>query len=355
MKSHAKLSALFTPTMIKRLAMVFLALIVLVTSVGATYEMSARAQTARDFPPPGKLVDIGGRRIQLDCRGTGSPTVIFESGLDMRGSLSWSTVQDEIAKTTRACAYSRAGIMWSDPSVAHQNGKSVAIDLHATLNKAGEQGPFVLVGHSLGGPYIMTYTKYFGQDVAGLVFVDASHPEQVQRFEAIAKSPGSELSGIMDRMGAALAWTGVARAYIALTNDDTLESPSVPDSVKRAERSYVPTSLSAYIREEDSLDETLAEAGSFRKLGSRPLFVLTATAPLPKQSLDSLGITPDQGAKFQKTWEQMHDDQATWSSQSQHQLIPDSGHGIQFDRPDIVIAAVRSVIEKVHAKQNRNN
>jgi len=111
------------------------------------------------FPLQGKLVDIGGRRIQLDCRGTGSPIVIFESGLDINGSLSWSAVHDEIAKTTRACAYSRAGIMWSDPKDGPQNAKTIAEDLHAALAAAGEKPPFVLVGHSLGGPYIMTYTN----------------------------------------------------------------------------------------------------------------------------------------------------------------------------------------------------
>src|SRR3989338_7530568 len=103
--------------------------ILLATAIGVAYDVSGKAQAARDFPPPGKLVDIGGRRMQLDCRGAGSPTVGFESGLDMGGSLSWSAVHGEVAKTTRACAYSRAGMMWSDPHDAPQNGKSVAQDL----------------------------------------------------------------------------------------------------------------------------------------------------------------------------------------------------------------------------------
>ena len=185
-------------------------LIVLVTIVGVVYEMASRSRAAREFPPQGKLVDIGGRRIQLDCRGTGSPTVVFEAGLDINGSLSWSAVHDEIAKTTRACAYSRAGIMWSDPKDGPQNGKTIAEDLHATLARAGEQPPFVMVGHSLGGPYIMTYTKYFGQDVAGLVFVDASHPDQVRRFKAVTSySPSSMI--MLIKAGAAFAWSGAVR------------------------------------------------------------------------------------------------------------------------------------------------
>jgi len=325
-----------------------LSLIVLAVIVGVAYEMSGRKRAARDFPPPGKLVDIGGRKIQLDCRGVGSPTVVFESGLDMSGSLSWSAVHDEITKTTRACAYSRAGIMWSDPHDAHQNGKSVAQDLHTTLGKAGEQGPLVLVGHSLGGPYIMTYTKYFGQEVAGLVFVDTAHPDQVQRYDAIKKLSESKLMKLRNKVGAALNWTGVVRVVAAYEERNL----NVPDRVFQAIKAYTPTSLGSMLKEENAFDETLAEAGTFRLLGDRPLFVLTAMAPSPEETLSYWKMTADQAKKFKALSEQLSNEQASWSSQSQHQLVADADHYIQFDRPDVVIAAVRSVVENVRANRN---
>lgn len=261
----------------------------------------------------------------------------------MGGSLSWSAVHDEVAKTTRACAYSRAGMMWSDPHDARQNGKSVAQDLHATLSMADEQGPFVLVGHSLGGPYIMSYTKYFGQEVAGLVFVDAAHPEQVQRHDAVAKLSEPKLMKLRDKIGAALNWTGVVRAVAA-----SYEPPAnVPESVFQTVKAYIPTSFGPMLKEDDAFDETLAEAGTFRQLGDRPLFVLSAMAPYSEQVLSYWNITADQAKQYQDVSKRMQDELATWSSQSQHQFISDSQHYIQFDRPDVVIAAVRSVVEKV--------
>ena len=326
-----------------------LSLIVLATIIGVIYEMTAKSQAARNFPPPGKLVDIGGRKIQLDCRGTGSPTVVFESGLDMKGSLSWSLVHDEVAKTTRACAYSRAGIMWSDPHDSHQNGKTVAEDLHRTLSVAGEHAPFVLVGHSLGGPYIMTYTKYFAQEVVGLVFVDASHPDQMQRLNTVMSTTGPKLLDLRDRVGAALNWTGAVRV---VANTYT-KMPNLPDSVDLAVKAYAAKSLGSMLKEMDAADETNAEAGTFRQLGDRPLFVLTAMAPWTEEPLAYWKITASQAKQYQEIKKQMSVEQATWSSHSQHQLVPDADHYIQFDRPDIVIAAVRSVVKSVQAKRDR--
>src|SRR6478752_3670469 len=102
----------------KRIAISIGALVVLATLFGTVAEAVMRARAARRYPAPGRLVDIGGRRIQLDCRGTGSPTVVLESGLDNLGSLSWAAVHDSIARTSRVCAYSRAGMLWSDPAPA---------------------------------------------------------------------------------------------------------------------------------------------------------------------------------------------------------------------------------------------
>lgn len=327
----------------------FLALIALVTVTGVLYEKSGRRQAAQEYPPPGKLVDIGGRRIQLDCRGSGSPTVIFESGLDMSGSLSWAMVHDEIAKKTRACAYSRAGIMWSDPTNLHQNGKSIAEDLHATLSKAGEQGPFVLVGHSLGGPYIMTYTKYFGQDVAGLVFVDASHPDQMKLSNGEVPTE-LKLMEFKNRLSSALNWAGVVRAVTP--SDKGL--PNRAEWVTQAVNAYRSTSLGPMLKEKDASEETLIEAGSFRQLGDRPIFVLTAMARYSDQTSSIWKITAEQAKNTNETWVRLHDEIAAWSSQSQHQLVPDASHYIQFDRPDIVIAAVRSVVEKVRTNRDHS-
>jgi pimeloyl-ACP methyl ester carboxylesterase len=320
--------------------------ILLATIVGVVYEITSRSRAAREFPPQGKLVDIGGRRIQLDCRGTGSPTVIFESGLDINGSLSWSAVHDEIAKTTRACAYSRAGIMWSDPNDGPQNAKTIAEDLHATLVKAAEQGPFVLVGHSLGGPYIMTYTKYFGTDVAGLVFVDASHPDQVRRFKAVTSYTPSDMIMLI-KAGVAFAWTGAVRMVPLATQG----VPHQPPRAVQAMAAYAPTSLGSLLKEFESGDQTLAEAGTFRQLGNRPLYVLTSTAPLPPEVLTALKLTPEQGTQYQEIWKELHDEEAFWSSQSRHQLVADAGHYIQFDRPDTVIEAVKSVVNNVRANR----
>lgn len=321
------------------------AFIMVTTIAGAIYEQIGRQQAARDFPPPGQLVDIGGRRLHIDCRGSGSPTVVFESGLDINGSLSWSLVHPKIAETTRACAYSRAGILWSDPHDAPQNGISVVEDLHTALTKSGEQGPFLLVGHSLGGSYIMTYTKYFSAAVAGLVFVDTSHPDQIQRFKAL-NVPLFSAETYLFKVGALLNWTGIVRAVAPLYD----RVPHQPVQDDRIVKAYASTSLGPMMKEQDALEQTFAEEGTFRQLGDRPLVVLTAMKPYPPDFLAELNLTEEQGRKIHDVINQLHDEQAAWSSNSRHQLVSDASHYIQFDRPDVVIAAIQSVVESVRTK-----
>ena len=328
---------------IKRIALTIGGLIVAAIIVGAGYEQIMRLRAAREFPAQGRLIDIGGRHMQIDCRGSGAPTVVFEAGLDTMGSLSWSAVHDAIAATTRACAYSRAGVMWSEPRAGNFEPDGEARDLHALLLAAGERAPFVMVGHSLGGPYIMNFTRLYPQDVAGLVFVDASHPEQVGRMAEAAGKKMEAGKGMM-KAASALSWTGIPRLVASNT-----DSPTIPAQAKRAEDAYISRSLGAALEELDSLDATLAAAGQLRQLGDRPVVVLTAMKPYPAAMLKAMQMTTEQGRRIQAVWKDMHDDEASWSHHSRHELVPDATHYIQFDRPDIVIAAVRETVNDVRS------
>jgi pimeloyl-ACP methyl ester carboxylesterase len=324
----------------KRIALTLVSLLGLAILFGAVAERVIRARAAREYPAPGRLVDIGGRRIQIDCRGAGSPTVVLESGLDTFGSLSWVAVHDSIAKTSRTCAYSRAGIMWSDAVSGAFDTQSVAQDLHEALTKAGEPAPFVVVGHSLGGPYALIFTDLYPADVAGLVFVDASHPDQVERLRRAAGTPVKDPT-IMLNILASLAWTGIGRLIPAGGN------PKIPAATGAAMAAYTPTSFAPAVRELKSLNATLGAAGKHRRLADRPLVVLTAMAELPPAVLKGVGMTRAQGVRFQAEWKTLHDDEATWSSHSRHEVVPDATHYIQLDRPDVVIKAVREVVDAV--------
>jgi len=329
---------------LRRIALSVAALLLAVVVTGMGYEWFGRRAAAREFPPPGALVDIGGRRIHLDCRGTGSPTVVLVSGLDISGSLSWSAVHDSIAVTTRTCAYSRAGIMWSDPSPDPVTGKGVADDLRAALTRGGEHPPFVMVGHSLGGPYIMTYTRLYGDDVAGLVMVDASHPDQLQRLGRIVPAVGDPESVLGPiKMASALSWLGVARFLASRAKP----MPNQSEAGGRAVTAYATHSLPGALKESAALRAIFSDAGTFRQLGDRPLFVLSAMKPMTDAERATLDVTPEKASEFKAMWKTLHEEEASWSTRSQHRVLEDATHYIQFHRPDVVIAAVRSVVDSV--------
>jgi pimeloyl-ACP methyl ester carboxylesterase len=291
-------------------------------------------------------VDIGGRRIQIDCLGVGKPVVVFEAGLDLNGALSWSSVHRRVAELTRACAYSRAGILWSEPRPGRTSSIGIAEELHRLLNNAGEKPPYVMVGHSLGGLYVVTYTNQFPAEVAGVVLVEAAHPEQGRPFRSVVPTLSNRTPPAY-RLKVRLAWTGIMRA-------DRDSSSGVPHQSLRdiqVAAAYAPTSLAALLQEEDAMEETLATAAASHNLGDRPTFVLTAAGPLVPSTIAALQLDVGQAAQLQNIWKQLQDEEATWSSRSQHEVIPDTGHYLQFDRPDAVIAAVNAVVERVRALQ----
>lgn len=328
-----------------RIGLGLAALVLLAVAAGAIAEQLARWRSARVFPLPGKLVDIGGRRIQIDCRGSGSPVVVFEAGGGLWGSLNWAKVQDGVARTTRACSYSRAGILWSDPATGPRNAATIAADLHATLKAAGEHAPFVLVGHSLGGIYTIAYTERFGGEVAGLVLVDPSHPDQTRRAEAITHRPFKYLPTAA-ALFPHLVWTGLPR--LMLNNPPDGAPQDIRDKAWYAPAAF---SVDEAVREAQEIEVSFAQVKAAHDLGARPLYVLTAMAPYSRAALAEMNLTPDEGRKFKLAWKTLQDEETSWSRQSQHLLVPDSGHLIIYDKPDVVVHAVASVVESVREKR----
>jgi len=328
---------------LKRAAIAIGGCLALLLVVGAVWEQVERRQVAAAYPAPGRLVDIGGgRRMQIECRGSGSPTVVFETGLDYFGALAWTKVLGPVAEFTRACAYSRAGIVWSDDKPGPHDGLGAARDLHATLASAGERGPFVMAGLSMGGPIVSLYTGLYGDQVAGLVYVDASHPDQLKRTQAaLGKLPNDK--AFVQELGGKASWTGLPRLVaLAARGAHGETTATMPPGAREIALAYFATSLGPMVSERDALPMTFNEAGAYRNLGARPVVVLTRGKP-------TSDAPTAQSEKFEQVWREMQKDMATWSSRGVQRTVGDSGHYIANDDPDAVIAAIREVVDKVRS------
>src|SRR5215217_6081841 len=155
-----------------RMALLWLIVALLVLAVvGAIYQAIATELAERAYPPPGEMVDVGGYRLHINCVGQGSPTVVLDAGSG-GFSAQWVRVQREVSGSIRVCAYDRAGMGWSEMGPEPRDAKQISGELHTLLSKAGIEGPYVLVGHSLGGLNMQTYAARYPDEVAGVALVD---------------------------------------------------------------------------------------------------------------------------------------------------------------------------------------
>jgi pimeloyl-ACP methyl ester carboxylesterase len=314
---------------------VLLALFAILALAGASYEAIAAAGDARTYPPPGQLVDVGGYRLHIHCVGTGSPTVVLESGLG-GSSLDWSLVQPELSKTTRVCAYDRAGYGWSDPAPQPRSPRQIAGELHRLLTNAGVDGPYVLVGHSLGGKYVRMFAAEHPEMVAGVVLVDARH-EYVD-FSVTAADLATEERAVQAQRR--IAWTtgrfGIARLLAAaLLPRLAPEAQALPAETRTAIAVFATRQkaidASTGERSARAADDTQLQAAS---LGDRPLVVLAAG-----QTMAQLPI-----------WLAAQQKQAALSSDGRLVIAEGSGHYIQWEQPALVIDAVRQVVAEARQR-----
>ena len=192
---------------VRRILLVLLALVVAIPILGIICEAAAEASDRQAYPPPGQMVNVDGHQMQLYCTGEGSPTVILEAGA-YSFSTEWYWVQRQLSITHKVCSYDRAGNGWSEAAAGLRDGLTLMRELHSLLAAADIPGPYVLAGHSLGGPLIRIYADQYPDEVLGLVLVDSAVPytwPEVSNFEQWKSQNESAymLMTVLHRVGAA--------------------------------------------------------------------------------------------------------------------------------------------------------
>jgi pimeloyl-ACP methyl ester carboxylesterase len=294
-------------------------------------------------PPPGQRVDIGGLALHVNCTGpsNGQPTVIIEAGLgEMSAGYHW--VQAGVSKQTRVCSYDRAGLGWSDRSSDPRDARHMVHELHSLLEAAHIAPPYVLAGHSLGGLLILAYTRRYPDEVAGLVFLDSSHPQQkarlpnYERNERWAKRMLAALS-----VGAHVGLTGL----LASPSEDS-SSGETPADVLAAFEYFGgdPRTYSTGRAELDGFDADLAEAALVDSLGDRPVVVITAGQLRKHSNPEELA----QAEAYVKVFSELHAQYAGLSSRGRQVILPNAGHmSLVYDKSNAA-DVVRNILEVVH-------
>jgi pimeloyl-ACP methyl ester carboxylesterase len=176
----------------------------------ATLQQALTVRDRRRFPPPGVLVNVDGHPLHLQIRGShaGGPTVVLEAGM---GSFSpnWHWVQEELAHAVRTVAYDRAGLGWSRPSSRQRDAQTIAMELRDALGETAIEPPYVLAGHSFGGLAVRAFADLYPELTAGLVLVDASHPDQWTRWPT---PHADQILEVSQRIFGWLGWFGLLRA-----------------------------------------------------------------------------------------------------------------------------------------------
>lgn len=282
--------------------------------LGALYESLAEAADRRAASPTSQLVDVGGYRLHLSCVGTGGPTVVIEYGWG-DSSDRWSrSVQPEVARTTRVCTYDRAGTGLSEAGPLPRTAWQFARELHTLLGRAAIPGPYVLVGHSLGGTTVRVFAHEYPDEIAGVVLIDSMHPRQATHAASAAppattgRPSGLSLPTLPARIG-------LLRLLAGPLGLD-------PGTV-------TPRAVQTTLDEGQGMAASLAQAGVVTTFGDLPLIVLS------------------RGCDRDPKWRGMQAELLELSTNSRQLIADGSGHNVELDQPEAAVGAIVAMVELV--------
>jgi pimeloyl-ACP methyl ester carboxylesterase len=328
----------------RKSALALLASVAVLSLLGAAYQIAGKWWDRNRFPPRGRSVQTGLLRLNINCSGEGSPTIILDSGMGVP-AIGWLLVQPGVAGFSRVCSYDRAGYGWSDAGPKPRTSLQIAKELRALLEASGEKGPYILVGHSFGGYNVRMFTALYPEDVVGVVLVDAEHGDEERRIEDLLPPAVKDQEKRRDQRVAMLDGTltpltlhlGVDRLMTALGWG---ADGFLPKEL-RQELSYLqPRSDEAGSAEAKADSMSWDQVRSAGDLGDRPLIALTAGRPYDPDPL----LTKEEMEQETAIWiNVLQAEEARLSRRGKQTIVRDSGHMIPFERPDAVVSAIHEV------------
>jgi pimeloyl-ACP methyl ester carboxylesterase len=329
--------------------LIFLLVVLLILLAGVLYQAIGSALDLRRYPAPGRLIDVGGHRLHIHTEGQGSPVVVLEAGI-AASSVSWRLVQDRLAPFTTVIAYDRAGLGYSDPSPQPRTIANILQDFQTLLSKAGISTPIILVGHSFGGLAALEYACVDKSRLAGLVLVDplaASEWCPVQPQSQVMLNRGVQLA----RRGAWVARLGIVRLSLDLLRAGSRRIPKLAAKLSSGSGSQLTERLVGEVRKLPKelwpvVQSHWCQPKAFLSMAAH-LESLPASAAACRSTCDlgDLPITVLSGANSAANRLAEHEAMAKRSTRGKLVIAQNSGHWIQLDEPDLVVTAVREIIE----------
>ncbi|PQP82275.1 alpha/beta hydrolase [Paenibacillus sp. PCH8] len=305
--------------------------------IGASflYEWFASSQAKEDFPPPGKLVQVSGYQLHINKQGSGSPTVLMEAGSG-ETSLSWRDIPAELAQHATVVTYDRAGYAWSESASTERTGANIVQDLHTALEKENIRGPYILVGHSLGGMYARLFAQSYTSEVQSLVLIDARPEDDERNTKALLEqaqfqgNPPASLLSLLKVSGAFRLFPDfMLDGLVAKQDRDTFVN-------------VIATPSYFHAKEEEALHaHSTEDAIRGQRLGSIPVRIIARGRP---QDYASAGIPVDIGQKLESIWQSGQRNMLNISKDSQLIVATRSGHMIIHDEPELVVKTILELI-----------
>ncbi|WP_342547061.1 alpha/beta hydrolase [Paenibacillus sp. FSL P2-0089] len=318
-----------------KIILILVSAFVLIAGSGFLYEAIASSSARKGYPAPGQLVDAGGYNLHIRQLGAGAPAIILEAGSG-ETSLSWRDIPEQLAAHATVVTYDRAGYAWSEQADTERSGANIVNELHTALKNADVPGPYLMVGHSLGGMYARLFTQTYPEEVTGLVLIDA-RPENDDRetkpilaAEKFAGNPSASLLSLLKRSGA-----------LRLFQNQLLEGLVAEQDRGEFINVISTPSYFAAKEQEASLASSTEDAIRGQSFGSLPVKVIARGLP---QDYASFGVSEEAGRQLEAILQEGQRNMLKLSSNSELIVAEKSGHMVIHDQPELVVQTIRRML-----------